>query len=191
MKQRVLFMLNRLDELFILLLFIFSILFAAWSSVPYSPAQLAELINRQSLTFKHCYTVTGGDQTTVEDRDFHTVTPLHEEYGRNACIKGFLPRGTIRVLSASKTDMVIELSAPEIEATYDKAYVIVKEGLLPLNLRIALSTRLRKELGDRCDAEARAAARTRVTAFVHTLSLKMKVTFKLSPTNWCETGPAG
>ncbi len=191
MKQRAMFMLNRLDELFVLLLFIFSILFAAWSSVPYSPAKLAALISRQSLTFKQCYTVTGGDETTVDDNNFHTVTVVHEEYGRNACITGIIPQGSIHVLSASKTDMVIALDAPQVEATYYKAYVIVKEGLLPLNLRIALSTRLRKELQERCDAEARAAASERITKFVHTLSLKMRVRFKLSQTKWCETGPAG
>jgi hypothetical protein len=191
MKQCAIFMLNRLDELFVLLLVVLSILFAAWSSVPYSPAQLTELTNQQSLSFKQCYTLTRGDQTTVEDSTFRTVTTLHEEYGREACITGFFPQGKIHVLSASKTDMVVELGAPQVEATYGKAYVIVKEGLLPLDLRIALSTRLRKELRARCDAEARTAARTNVTAFVHTLSLTMRVRFKLSPTNWCETGPAG
>lgn len=189
MKQR--FSLHRLDELVVFLLIVLSVLMFLWNCLPYSAESLQKLVERQSFDFPHCYWTTDDDTAILRDPPFSTHTVVHEEYARGACASIVIPRANIHVLSASRHKMIIAIQAPLVEVEYGKTSVFEKEGTLPLDKRIALSTKLKRDLGVQCDNEVRKAVRENITTFIHSLSPRTTVRFELSPTDWCGNGPVG
>jgi hypothetical protein len=180
------FILDQIDEL---PLFLFLIYMSVWSCLPYSEAELKTLVAQQPLVVNSCYSTSGEDQITRPNIILGPRTVAHEVFGRNACVTLTFPRGSMTVVAHNDATMVIRVGTPVVDVTYGTAYVLVREGFLPLDRRIALSTRLKTDLIAQCDAEAREMGHWRVEAFIHDLSPKTTVILKLPPTNWCETGP--
>lgn len=184
MKLR--FILDRLDEL---PLFILSIAMSVWTSIPYTPESLRQVVERQSLSATHCYFTTDGDHIEKQIILIGSKTVADENYARGACATFTFFRGDLHVLSSTTTNMVVELNDPQVDVVYGKAIVLTNDGTLPLDRRIQLSTKLRSDLRATCAAEIRKVVPERVSALIHNLSRDVKVTVKLSSANWCETGP--
>lgn len=178
--------LDRLDEL---PLFILTICMSVWAFVPYKTSELRAIAEKQAVVTKHCYVTSGDDTVIQEDATFRTIQKVYELYARQACVEIAFPRGSIHVESISQSSIVIVLTDPVVDVTYGKAVPFAKEGTLPLNRRIALSTKIRNDLRQQCGSEAKQAGITAVANMIHGLSKDLKVTIKLSPTNWCENGP--
>ncbi len=184
MKLR--FILDRLDEL---PLFLFSIYMCLWALVPYSTEELKQVVERQSLTTTHCYATSDEDKITLEDPVFRKVQNIHEIYARVACVEVTFPLGSIHVGRMTKTDMTLVLDDPVVDVMYGRAIPFTTEGMLPLNRRVALSTKLRTRLRGQCDMEAKRAGPEAVRRRIHALARGTNITISISSTNWCETGP--
>lgn len=184
MKLR--FILDRLDEL---PLFVLSIAMCVWACIPYTADGLQRSIERQSLASTHCYFTSGEDMTTKKVFLFGRHVVSHEVFGRMACITVTVPSHSLRVRTASNAHVLVEVRVASVQVEYGPAFILVKEGLLPLDRRIALSTKLKKDLRSQCDTEAKSVARSAVESAIHSLSSDVEVTVNMTSTNWCETGP--